>query len=111
MLPRLGSFGNRSGRQSRPRERIRPALENLTGFERGEIVYLAAEVSTGGRIHEIGTCAEVRSASDSELELELGGSGSGTARCPTHYVVRARERRTQTPAPGRSWRVRLRPAA
>jgi hypothetical protein len=86
-------------------------MENRTSIERGEIVYLAAEVSAGGRIHEIGTRAEVRAASDSELELELGGSESETARCPTHHVVRAGERRTRTPAPGRSWRVRLRPAA
>jgi hypothetical protein len=86
-------------------------MENRTSFERGEIVYLAAEVSAGDRIHEIGSRAEVRAASDSELELELGGSEPETARCPTHHVVRARERRTRTPAPVRHSRLRLRPAS
>jgi hypothetical protein len=85
-------------------------MEDRTSFERGEIVYLAAEVSAGGRIHEIGTRAEVRAASESELDLELGGSEPEKAQCPTHHVVRARERRARTPAPGRSWRLRLRPA-
>jgi hypothetical protein len=85
-------------------------MENRTSFERGEIVYLAAEVSAGGRVHEIGTRAEVLAASDSQLELELRGPEPGTVRCPTHHVVRARERRPRTPAPARVWRLRLRPA-
>jgi hypothetical protein len=78
-------------------------------FERGEIVYLAAEVRAGGRIHEIGTRAEVRAALDSELELELGGSEPEVASCSPSDVVRARDRRTPTPAPGRG-RAWLRPS-
>src|SRR5262245_56331865 len=69
-------------------ERIRP--------ERGEIVYLAAEVPVGGRIHEIGSRAKVRAASDSRVEVDFGGTGE-TAWCPSDHVVRARERRTRTP--------------
>jgi hypothetical protein len=81
-----------------------------TSFERGEIVYLTAEVRAGGRVHEIGVRAEVRAASGSELELVLGGSESETVRCPTHHVVRAGERRTRTPTPPGRWPVRLRVA-
>jgi hypothetical protein len=44
-------------------------------------------------------------------ELDLGGSESETARCPTHHVVRADERRTRTPTPPRRWPLRLRVAA
>jgi hypothetical protein len=73
-------------------------MEERTSAEHGEIVYLAAEVQAGGRIHEIGTRAEVRAASDSRVEVDLGGTGE-TAWCPTHYVVRARERRTRTRIP------------
>jgi hypothetical protein len=91
-----------------PAERI-GSMETRS-VERGEIVYLAAEVRAGGRIHEIGARAEVRAVLGAELELALGGSDPETARCPAHHVVRARERRTRTPAPGRSWAVRLRPA-
>jgi hypothetical protein len=81
-----------------------------TSFERGEIVFLAAEVQAGGRVHEIGARAQVRAASDSELELALGGSESETARCTPHHVVRASERRTRTPTPPGRWPLRLRVA-
>lgn len=70
-----------------------------TSIGRGEIVYLAAEVQAAGRIHEIGTRAEVRSASDSGVELELGGTAE-TVWCPTHHVVRARGRRARARVPG-----------
>jgi hypothetical protein len=83
-------------------------MENSRRFEPGEIVYLAAEVSAGGFIFEIGTRAEVRAAFESQLELELGIE-TVTARCPTDHVIRAAERRPRTPVPWRGWRVRLRP--
>ena len=73
-----------------------------TSPERGEIVYLTAEVQAGGRIHEIGTRAEVRGASDSRVEVDLDGTAE-TAWCPIHHVVRAHERRTQTPPPARRY--------
>ena len=69
-----------------------------SGPEPGEIVYLAAEVTVGGRIHEIGTRAEVRAASDSLVEIDVGATAE-TAWCPSDHVVRARERRTRTPVP------------
>ena len=53
-------------------------MEDRTSFERVDVVYLAVEVSTGGRIHKIGTRAQVRSVSDAELEVGLGGSGLET---------------------------------
>jgi hypothetical protein len=77
-------------------------MEKRPSPECGEIVYLAAEVQAGGRIHEIGTRAKVRAASDSRVEVHLGGTAE-TAWCPVHDVVRARERRTRTPAPGRRY--------
>ena len=79
-----------------------------TRIEPGEIVYLAAEVTAGGLIHEIGTRAGVRAVLDSELELELDGAEPATALCPTDHVVRAAERRPRARAPWRGWRVRHR---
>jgi hypothetical protein len=77
-------------------------MEERTSPGRGEIVYLAAEVQAGGRIHEIGTRAEVREASDSRVEVDLDGTAE-TAWFPFDHVVRARERRTRTPEPGRRY--------
>ena len=77
-------------------------MKERTSPERGEIVYLAAEVQAGGRIHEIGTRAEVRAASDSRVEIDLDGIAE-TAWCSSQHVVRARERRTWAPAPGRRY--------
>jgi hypothetical protein len=74
-------------------------MEDRTSLERGEVVYLAAEVHAGGRIHEIGTRAEVRVTSDSQVELELGGAAE-TAWCPIDHVLRARGRRTRIRRPG-----------
>lgn len=73
-------------------------MEKRTSPERGEIVYLAAEDQVGGHIHEIGTRAEVRAAFDSRVEVDVDGTGETTC-CPTHYLVRARERRTRTRVP------------
>jgi hypothetical protein len=84
-------------------------MEDGKSFEPGEIVYLAAEVSAGGFIFEVGTRAEVRGVSGSRLELELSAAEPVTGRCPTDHVVRAAERRPRTPVPWRGWRVRLRP--
>jgi hypothetical protein len=86
-------------------------METRTRFEPGEIVYLAAEVSEGGLIYEIGTRAGVRAVFDSELELELDGAEPVTTRCPTDHVVRAAERRPRTQVPWRGWRVRHRLAS
>jgi hypothetical protein len=72
-------------------------METSTSLGRGAIVYLAAEVQVGGRIHEIGTRAEVRAVSDSRVEVDIGTAE--TAWCATHHVIRAHERRTRTPVP------------
>jgi hypothetical protein len=71
-------------------------------FERGEIVYLTAELLAGGRIHEIGARADVRSVSGSVLELALG-SEPETALCRPGHVLRASERRTRMRTPSGRW--------
>jgi len=78
-----------------------------TRFEPGDVVYLAMEIETGGRIHEIGSRAVVRAATDSTLELAFGAAASGTVRCPAHRVVRAAERRARPRTPTGRWQLRL----
>ncbi len=57
------------------------------GNSPGDIVYLLAEVSAGGRIHEIGSRAVILEAEGDELTLQLGDSERQLVSCPSAHVL------------------------